>query len=259
MNDYHMYDDYENFYHKIENSHAFTQYCEAVYGIDFSQDGFADLEQITHLLAALNLSSKAKMLEIGCGNGKFCAYIREQTGTEVYGFDYSPSAITSAKKRLEGQAKHFEVAIIDHKDYPDDLFDAIVSVDTLYFTDNLYALIKRIKRWLKPKGIFAAYYMDDNREPDETQLAEALRKNELSYEVVDYSEHHYRLMRRKHDTVLAMRSVLENDGLAEHIQRMLRESFDETVTLDSFRNKHCGRRYLYVVHKKTKTEESENE
>ena len=56
-------------------------------------------------------------------------------------------------------------------------------------------------------------------------------------------------MRRKHDTALAMRDELERDGLADHVRRMLRESFDESVTMDSARSERCRFRYLYTVHK----------
>lgn len=249
MSENQMFDDYESFYHKVESSPAFSRYCEVVYGIDFSQDGFADLQQINDLLASLRLTSTSKILDIGCGNGKFCEYVREHTGADIFGFDYSPSAITSAKKRLPEQAGHFEVATIDGKEYPDNSFDAIVSIDTLYFTDDLEALIGRIVRWLRPAGVFAAYYMDDNRGQDETQLAQVLRAYQITYEVVDYSENHFHLMRRKHDTVLAMQDALERDGLVEHTRRMIRESFDENVTIESIKNKHCGLRYLYTIRK----------
>jgi len=55
MNELHMFDDYEKFYHRVENSQIFTQYCEVVYGIDFSQDGFADLEQIKNTMIWLSM------------------------------------------------------------------------------------------------------------------------------------------------------------------------------------------------------------
>ena len=252
MNEYHMFNDYESFYHKVENSPAFSKYCETVYGADFSQDGFADLKQIMDLLTSLRLTSGSKILDIGCGNGKFCEYVHVRTEADVFGFDYSPTAITSAKKRLAEQAEHFEVATIDGQDYPEMSFDAIVSIDTLYFTDDLETLVGKIIHWLKPGGVFAAYYMDDNRGQDETQLAQVLRTYKMKYKAVDYSESHFYLMRRKHDTVLAMRDALERDGLVEHIKRMLVESFDENVTIESIKNKHCGLRYLYTVCKPEK-------
>jgi len=91
--------------------------------------------------------------------------------------------------------------------------------------------------------------MDNNWGQDEPQLAHTLQAAKLSYKAIDYSECHIRLMRRKHDTVLAMRDELERDGLVEHVQRMLCESFDETVNIDSFHSNHCGLRYLYTARK----------
>lgn len=245
MSDLHMFHDYEHFYDKVENSQIFSRYCEAVYGVDFSQDGFADLKQITELLSIFPLTVDSKLLDIGCGNGKLCKYIHERTGADVYGFDYSPAAITSAKRQLKKQAENFEVAAIDSQEYPDMIFDVIISIDTLYFTDDLHALIRKITRWLKPGGIFAAFYMDDNQGQNKTELAQALQDNKLNYEVADYSACHFRLMRRKHDTVLDMWHELDRDGLGEHAQRMLRESFDENVTIDNVQKEPCCFRYLY--------------
>ena len=44
MSEHHMFDDYGSFYHEVENIRVFSKYCEVVYGIDFSQEGFADLK-----------------------------------------------------------------------------------------------------------------------------------------------------------------------------------------------------------------------
>jgi hypothetical protein len=48
INDYemvHMYKTYSEFYKTTENSLAFSQYCERVFGADFTHDGFSDLNQ----------------------------------------------------------------------------------------------------------------------------------------------------------------------------------------------------------------------
>lgn len=103
MSELHMYDIYEEFYRKIEGNSSFSKFCTAVFGIDLSQDGFADLEQVDALLETLGLKPGSKMLDIGCGNGKLCEYARAQAGAEVFGFDYSPSAIESAKKGCQSR------------------------------------------------------------------------------------------------------------------------------------------------------------
>lgn len=36
-------------------------------------------------------------MDIGCGNGKMLGYLQERTRAHIYGFDYSETAITTAK------------------------------------------------------------------------------------------------------------------------------------------------------------------
>jgi len=244
-----MYEVYESFYKTVEKSAEFSKFCSTVYGIDLSQDGFSDIEQIEFLLEKLSLSPESRFLDIGCGNGKLLAYVYSKTGADVYGFDYSPTAVESAKNRLPDLKENFNVGDIDEISYEEQFFDAIVSVDTLYFTDDLNGFVNRIMSWLKPGGVFAAFYMDEGKTPCKTQLASILDKNGTKYEVFDFCDSHYYIMRKKHDTALLMREALERDGLKEHTERMLRESFDCSITKEGAGDEYCGCRFLYVVRK----------
>ena len=50
-----MFDWYENFYHAVEKSVAYSEFCKTVFGIDFSQHGFSDIIQIQELLKIIQL------------------------------------------------------------------------------------------------------------------------------------------------------------------------------------------------------------
>lgn len=44
-------------------------------------------------------NSDARVLDIGCGNGKMIKYLGDKTGVHVYGFDYSDNAIMCVENK----------------------------------------------------------------------------------------------------------------------------------------------------------------
>ena len=90
----HMYDEYQQFYIMSSQNNVFSKYCNRVYGIDFSQDGFNDL------IEKVNINKTDTILDIGCGNGGMCEYIYIKTGAAIYGFDYSEMAIAEIAETL---------------------------------------------------------------------------------------------------------------------------------------------------------------
>lgn len=59
------------------------QFCSRVFGCNLCQHGFADMEQVDALIAALNLQPGDQVLELGCGNGMVAEYIADQTGAQT--------------------------------------------------------------------------------------------------------------------------------------------------------------------------------
>jgi 2-polyprenyl-3-methyl-5-hydroxy-6-metoxy-1,4-benzoquinol methylase len=190
-------DAYEYFYDVVEQNEVFTTYANNVFGIDFSQDGFSDINQVNDFIKAAAILPEHKVLDIGCGNGKMAEYIADRTKASVYGFDYSDNAINNAKTRTIQKSKlNFEVGLIGEMQYPHNMFDVILSVDTMYFAEDMESFVRQIYNWLKPNGIFIAYYGEGHMkkisiDENSTELASAFRRNEINYEVVDYTKEHY--------------------------------------------------------------------
>ena len=97
------------------------------------------------------------ILDIGCGNGKMLAYLQERTGAYVHGFDYSEQAIKTAHTLLQENAE-FREGVIGEISYPEESFDVIISMDTMYFAKDMTAFVEQIKKWLKQDGIFFVGY-----------------------------------------------------------------------------------------------------
>ncbi len=248
-----FYQGYEYFYKKLEKNTFFSTYCERVFGIDFSQDGFSDIGQITELLKLADIKPDAKVLDIGCGNGKLAEYISELTGATVYGFDYSKHAIRTARKRVKGKERLiFEPGLIGEKEYPADFFDVIIAVDTMYFAPDLTQFVRQLYGWLKPEGVFLAFYGEGpfdkkSNNFDETPLAAAFCTNHIPYEGQDFTSQHFELMKRKREVITSMRDEFLHSKISFYYQASVDQSIDPNMPYEEFIKKHD--RFLYIARK----------
>lgn len=246
-------DAYESFYDLVEQNEVFTTYCEKVFGVDFSQDGFSDIEQVDDLIKVANIRSGQSILDIGCGNGKMVEYIADKTSAIAYGFDYSENAVNHAIARTSNKNNlFFETGIIGEKQYASNMFDAILSVDTMYFATDMESVVKQIYDWLKPKGIFAVYYGEGHmkkisEDANHTELALALQKSNISYEVTDYTKEHFELMRRKRVIAEEMKDLILNNKINFYYDCAMDQSIDVEMTFNEFKKKY--NRFMYVVRK----------
>lgn len=217
-NDLLFYDAYEAFYRMADGSAAFGDYCRRAFGADFSQDGFSDLRQIRRILPLIPRGEDVHILDMGCGNGKMLGYLQQQTGAFIHGFDYSETAIDSAR-RLYPERSDFQVGLMGAQEYPPSSFDVVIAMDTLYFAPDLTELLGRIKRWLKPGGVFFAGYQEgDVAEKTacwETSLpAKALRQNNMPCNVEDITRETYQLLRRKRQAAMDCKAAFDQEGLS---------------------------------------------
>lgn len=253
-----MFEWYENLYPAVNNSKVYSEYCYRVYGKDLSQQNFCTMSQIDFMLSLLSLNSHKKVVDMGCGTGKLAEYISDVTGATVYGFDYSPAAISLASERTQAKQNRvaFEIGNINDISYSPEAFDTVISVDTLYFADNLENVVKKAYSWLRSGGILAFYYgvMRFNRnEPkeimlaDKSPLANAFTSAGLSYSVFDFTKECFEHNKLKRRTALALKSDFENEGTAFLYDYIFRESIDEARSFSDF--EEFNTRYLYVCKK----------
>lgn len=195
---------YEDFYAAAARSGAYSEYCAALFGRDFTQQGFADIAQLERMLGILDIRPGESVLDIGCGNGSMLEYICAATGASGHGFDISDTAIAQAKRRSGGLS--FERADINEKQYADASFDAVLAVDTAYFTADLSKTAADIYRWLKPGGRLAAFYSEfsfssgggkDTLSAHGTAMAKSLKEAGIAYFVNDFTRSHFEHMKKK--------------------------------------------------------------
>jgi len=98
-----------------------------------------------------------KVLDLGCGAGRNLIYLAKK-GFDVYGIDISPEGITVIQKILKNEKLTSSLKIGDvfkRLPYPDDMFDAVVSVQVLQHgtEEKIKKAISEINRILRPGGI----------------------------------------------------------------------------------------------------------
>ena len=140
-------------------SPAYAEFCTRLFGRNYAQHGFADMAQIDLLLQVAHLTPASRVLELGCGNGGIAAYIASVTDAQVTGIDYAQVAIAQAQALAAARPDRltFQVADIGSLPFPPATFDAIIAIDTLYFTELTHT-VRQLKTLLTPGGQLLAYY-----------------------------------------------------------------------------------------------------
>ncbi len=246
-----FYNEYEEFYEMAEKSIAFQKFCCDSFGQDFSQDGFSDIEQIDMILPYIPTKEDIHILDVGCGNGKMLGYLQKKTGAFIHGFDYSQKAITNARGRFT-QKSDFREGIIGEIEYPDNSFDIVVSMDTMYFSKDMNAFVGQIKRWLKPDGILFVGYQEGELVPrtfDEntTELAKALKNNGMNFEARNITKQTYELLKKKRDAAIIHKAEFENEGHIQWFDMLMMQT--EWVEEPYRQFEKVMARYIYVARK----------
>ena len=246
-----FYDAYEDFYTMAKKSTAFQEFCKDAFGEDFSQDGFSDIEQIDRIVQYIPQGQNVHILDIGCGNGKMLGYLQKRTGAYIHGFDYSGKAIETAQNLFTTNAE-FREGIIGEVDYPEEAFEVVISMDTMYFAKYMDAFVAQIKRWLKKDGVFFVGYQEgDVMEKTEcattTVLAKALEKNGMNYEVTDITEQTYDMLKRKRVAAIKHKDEFEAEGHSNWFDMLMGQTECILGTYDEFKEKMA--RYIYIIKK----------
>jgi len=121
-------------------------YCASYYGKDwYKQQGWG----AAFARAVLRHRPAGKFLDVGCGLGYFIDGVRQQSAWEVYGVEFSASAVAFARQELGLEAHQGELS--DAK-FPSAYFDYIQIRNVLEHVTDPMALLKECRRVLKDSG-----------------------------------------------------------------------------------------------------------
>lgn len=109
-------------------------------------------------VSILSLNKNQKLLDIGYGNGYLLHLAGKSFGCNLYGIDISEDMKTLAFKRNKHAARekrlNLEVGDCCKLNFPDNTFDAVSSINTVYFWSDTVKGLSEIRRCLVPGGSF---------------------------------------------------------------------------------------------------------
>ena len=189
---------YDDLLLRTETSKAYSMFCERVFGMDLSQFNVLDMEQLNTLVEKLDLKPGETVLDLGCGSGRVTEYISDVTGGKLIGLDFAAEVIKRAQERTISKKSRltYVVGNMDEMLFEEGSFDAVISIDTLYFVESIDATIKELKKLLKPSTGRLAIFYGQSRGPDEsgdvllpenTRVGRALTSSNLTYEAIDFT------------------------------------------------------------------------
>lgn len=98
--------------------------------------------------------NSSTILEVGCSEGKLGAYIQQRYKAKVYGIELFPEAAVQAKQKLTdviiGDIEKIDLP------YPEQFFDHIIFGDVLEHLKNPWAVLEKLKPYLKKDGTILA-------------------------------------------------------------------------------------------------------
>ena len=250
---------YQHFYAVVPSSPVHAIFCQRAFGLDLGQHGFADLAQLDALVEATELCQGQRVLDLGCGDGRITEYLSGRTGAHLTGLDYIPEAIRLARERTVAKADRlaFVVGDLNALDLPGRHFDVVLSVDTIYFSQDYTQTIVRLVETLRPGGQMAFLYSCGweppaagafdaaTLAPERTPLGEALRASGLEFHSQDWTEADCRLARSRKQIL----EELEHQFRAEGLGFVYENRMGEAQGIAQGCDLGLHRRYLICAHK----------
>jgi SAM-dependent methyltransferase len=250
-------DTYEEFFERANKSVAFSRYCSEVFFLDLTQDGFSDKEQLDLLIELSGINQRDTCLDIGCGNGRIDQYLHSKTGAQFHGVDFSKSAILNAKKiMIENEGLSFENGDINCLDVPTGRYTKIILIDSIYFSDDYLDTLCHLYDSLRTGGTlclcYSEFVFDRDRQTrkilaNETRIHSVAIKLGCKYRVVDLTDRHFELMKRKNVVSDKYRDEFLAEGNGWLYDKVHTESTDPTVSLVEFEK--FTNRYIYCIDK----------
>ena len=104
-------------------------------------------------IGLINPIKRAKILDIGCGEGESLEYLYHKGASEIWGIDISEEQIKKAKARFPMFQNHFFVSPMEEKaNIPINYFDYAIFIFSIGYTSNLLNTLKNAYEYLNDSG-----------------------------------------------------------------------------------------------------------
>ncbi len=111
---------------------------------------------------SLNIFKNKKVIDVGCGNGRWCILAIENNAKEVVGIDISKSNVRALNKKFK-KLKNLKFFYGDNKklNFKDNIFDVTISQGVIHHTTDMFQSLSEIIRITKKNGKILLYIYGD--------------------------------------------------------------------------------------------------
>ena len=99
-----------------------------------------------------------RILDLGCGTGRFAIPMAERLHYQVVGADSSREMLAKAKGKDTGGIVAWDIQDAQKMTYPDDSFDAVFMSHLLHHVDSPLKVVKECRRILTDSGVILIRY-----------------------------------------------------------------------------------------------------
>ncbi len=240
-------DEFSNKINRLTKSNVYLDFCEEVYGYRLYLFNMMDKQQIDFIMGSIPISAEDTIVDLGCGSGSILNLLVTKYGCQGIGIDQIEDGILRENSRrikyINGDIDRFSHYGIKPS--------ITLSVDSLYFSNNLDKLVQQLKSIENNKMyLFYSQYIFDEATGDRsilqshnTKIAEILTKNGIPFNTVDYSQNERILYENSLRTLKKYKRAFEDEGNGDLYEQKLRE---DTMGIELY-DKNLASRYLYIV------------
>jgi SAM-dependent methyltransferase len=128
---------------------------------------FVSRSDLARFVAELHVGPWSTLVDVGCGRGGPGVWVAAQTGATLIGLDIAEAPLGEARQRAValGVAATFQRGEFEATGLPDEIGDAVMSVDALLFTTDKATAFRELRRILRPGGRLALTSWDYHTQP----------------------------------------------------------------------------------------------
>jgi SAM-dependent methyltransferase len=135
-----------------QNIYDNPEFFEGYSQLQRSAQGLAGAPEWPALCALLPALRGSRIVDLGCGFGWFCRWVREQGASAVLGLDVSEKMLAQARDTTSDTAIAYARADLEQLELPPASFDLAYSSLALHYIKDLPGLLATVYRALVPGG-----------------------------------------------------------------------------------------------------------